>query len=89
MSNQITKINQKEAELAAKMYVAGFFVFSDSFSTDTRNGEIDDLSTREVNVKVQKEIDKIVAKLLKNIDIDFVPTSSYDCIMQAKALSRK
>jgi len=89
MSELITKITQKDTEITAKLYIASLFALADGFSTDSHDSSVNEFSTDEVNNKVQKEINKQVARLLKNIDVDVIPNTSYDCIVKAKELIEK
>lgn len=80
--SQITSITKQEAKLAAKLYIAGMFIFYDGFNTEGK-------SSLDVNEKVQAEINAIVAQMLKSIDIDNMPTDSYNCIIKAKEILQK
>lgn len=86
---QITKITKKEAEITAKLYIASLFALADEFNTDTAYGNVNEFSTQEVNSKVQKEINIQVEKILRNIDYQQLPTTSYDCMAMAKELVKK
>jgi len=84
---KITKITKQEAKIAAKLYIASLFTFQDCFNTDTRDSDVDEFSTDEVNIKIQNEIDLIISKLGKGLE-DTNAQTSYDCIIEAKRIRR-
>ncbi len=85
----ITKITKAEAKIAAKLYIAMLFALSDSFNTDNGYIGVEGQSTSEVNNKIQDEIDLIVSKMLKGLDYERLPTTSYDCITVARDIKEK
>ena len=82
---KIIHISKEEAMLTARLYVASMFTFQDGFNTDTGTGKVDEFSTNEVNEKIQNEIDLIIQRIMKNIDIS-APQTSYECIIKAKEI---
>ena len=84
---KITKITQKEAKIAAKLYIASLFIMTDDFHTDNGRYDLKSLSSDEVNNKIQKEIINEITRVLKNIDYESLPVTSYDCIVEAKKIT--
>jgi len=84
MTEQITKITKDEAKITAKLYIASLLTLSDEFNTDNGHTASNHQSTNEVNVKVQEAVNEEVRKILKNIDYDALPTTSFDCLNMAK-----
>lgn len=82
---QITKITKQEAKITAKLYIASLFRLQDSFSTDDGTSGSNAFSTFEIDEKIQNEIDAIILKLTKGLD-ELNPTTSYDCIKEAKRI---
>jgi len=83
---QITKITKQEAKIAAKLYIASLFALSDEFNTDNGNRETTIQSTNEVNKKVQEAINEEVRKILRNINYNELPTTSFECLSMAKKI---
>lgn len=80
----INKITKEEAKTTAKLFIASLLALSDEFNTDNGHTETNNQSTKEVNEKVQEAINEEVKKILKNIDLDGLPTTSINCINIAK-----
>ena len=82
----VDKITKREAKIAAKLYIASLFSSYDDFNTQGLGDGGASVTSDEVDGAIQDEIDKIISRLLANLDHENIPTTSLECILMAKKL---
>jgi len=72
----ISKITNEEAMIAAKLYIGSLFALSDDFQSEE--------ASCEVNKKIQHYVNLEISKMLKNLNLEKLPTDTKECIAFSK-----